>query len=50
MLDKLGYRHTLRLCSYYFFSTPTMVKRMRFYDKLFVYCLSCLVVCQFSSW
>jgi len=42
MLDTKGYRHTLKLCNTYSFSTATMVARMRLSVTLYVHCLSCL--------
>ena len=36
--DKYGYRHTLRICNTYCFSTATMV--IRLLVKLYVHCLS----------
>jgi len=41
MLDTYGYRHTLRMCNTYRFSTVTMVARTRLNVTLYVYCLSC---------
>ena len=40
ILDNWGYRHTLRLCNNCWFSTPTMVKRKRLSDTLYLQCLS----------
>jgi hypothetical protein len=37
-----GYKHTLRICNTYRFSTATMVARTRLNVTLYVHCLSCL--------
>ena len=41
MLDNYGYRHTLRICNTYCFSTATMVARTRLNATLYVHCLFC---------
>jgi hypothetical protein len=40
--DNYGYRHTLRICNTYCFSTATMVTRTGLNVTLYVHCLSCL--------
>ena len=40
MLDTKGYKHTLRICNTYCFSTTTMVARTRLNITLYVHCLS----------
>ena len=40
MLDTQGYKHTLRTCNTYCFSTATMVARKRLDVTLYVNCLS----------
>ena len=42
MLDTYGYRHTLRKCNTFCFSTATIVARTRLNVTLYVHCLSCL--------
>ena len=42
MLDTEGYRHTLRICKTYCFSTATVVARTRLDVTLYLHCLSCL--------
>jgi len=37
-----GYRHTLRICNIYYFSTATMVARTQLSVTLYVHSLSCL--------
>ena len=44
MLDSYGYRHTLRMCDTYCFSTATMVTRTRLNVILQVHCLSYLML------
>jgi hypothetical protein len=41
MLDNWGYRHTLRICNTYCFSTATVDRRTRLSVTLYVHCLSC---------
>ena len=43
MLDNYGYRHTLRICNTYCFTTATMVKRTGLSVTLYIHCLSCFV-------
>jgi hypothetical protein len=40
-LDTYSYKHTLRICDTYWFSTATMVVRTRLTVPLYVHCLSC---------
>jgi hypothetical protein len=40
MLNTYGYKHTLRICNTYCFSTATMVAWMRLNVMLYVHCLS----------
>jgi hypothetical protein len=40
MLDKEGYKHTLRICNTYCFSMATIVTRKRLNVTLYVLCLS----------
>ena len=40
MLDNYGYKHTLRICDTYCFSTATMVARAYLIVTLYVHCLS----------
>jgi len=40
MLDTLGYRHTLRMCKSYFFSTVTTVTRTRLNVTLYGHSVS----------
>jgi hypothetical protein len=42
MLDNWDYRHTLRICNTYCFSTATMVTRTRLNVTWYAHCLSCL--------
>jgi hypothetical protein len=42
-LDIWGYKHTLRICNTYCFSTATMVAQMRLNVILYVHCLSCSI-------
>jgi len=42
-LDKYGYRHKLRICNTYCFSTAAMVTRTRLNITLYVHCLSFLL-------
>ena len=44
MLDNWCYRHTLRMCNIYCFSTVTLVKGTRLSVSLYVYCLSCVLI------
>ena len=44
MLDTKGYRHTLRICNTYCFSTATVIARTRPIVPLYVHCLFCLSV------
>ena len=41
MLDNKGYRHTLRICNIYCFTTATVVTRTRLVIRLYGNCLSC---------
>jgi len=41
MLDTYGYKHTLRLCNNYCFSTASMVTRKRLNVTLYVQSLYC---------
>jgi len=41
MLDTKGYKHTLRICNTYCFSTAKVVARTRLNVTLYVHCLSC---------
>ena len=43
MLDTQGYKHTLRICNTYYFSTKIMVARTRLNVTSCVHCLSCWV-------
>ena len=43
MLDTLVYRHTLRICNTYCFSTATIDAGTRLNVTLYVHCLSCSV-------
>jgi len=43
ILDTQAYKHTLRICNTYCFSTATMVARTRLNVGLHVHCLSCSV-------
>jgi len=45
MLDNEGYRHTLRICNTYYYSTATMVTRMHLNVILYINCLSCDRLC-----
>jgi len=40
MLDNWVYKHTLRMCNTYYFSTATVVTRTRLNVTLYVHCLS----------
>ena len=42
MLDAQGYKHTLRICNTYCFSTAAIVVRTRRDVTLYVHCFSCL--------
>jgi hypothetical protein len=42
MPDNYGYRHTVRVCNAYCFSTATMVTRTGLSVTLYIHCLSCL--------
>jgi hypothetical protein len=42
ILNNNGYKHTLRICSTYCFSTATTVTRKRLNVTLHIHCLSCL--------
>jgi len=42
LLYNWSYRHTLRICITYCFSTATMVMRTRLNVMLYAYCLSCV--------
>jgi hypothetical protein len=42
MLDNKGYRHTLRICNTYCFSSSTMVAWTRLLVALYVHCLACI--------
>jgi hypothetical protein len=44
MLDIYGYKHTLRTCNIFCFSSATKVARTRLNFTLYVYCLSCMVL------
>jgi len=50
MLDNLGYRHTLRICSTYCFYTATVVTRMCFGVMLLADCLPCSACCHLTVW
>jgi len=41
MLDTKGYKHTLKICNTYCFSTATMVERKRLSVMLYVHWMSC---------
>ena len=41
MPNNYGYKHTLRICNTYCFSTATMVARPRLNVKLYAHCLAC---------
>jgi len=41
MLRNQGYRHALRICTSYCFSTSTVVTRTRLNITLYLHCLSC---------
>jgi len=43
MLDNLGYKHTVRICNTYGFSTATNVTRTRLNVALHIRCLSCYI-------
>jgi len=47
MPDTKGYKHTLRICNTYCFSTATLVTRKRLNVTLYVHCLYC--VCTISG-
>ena len=38
-LDRLGYRHTLRICNTHYVSTATIITRTRLIVTLYVHCL-----------
>ena len=42
MPDNKGYKHTLRICNTYYFSTATIVTRTPLNVTLYVHCLSCI--------
>jgi len=44
MLDIQGFKHTLRICRTYCFSTSTMVARTHLNITLYIHCLSCLLL------
>jgi len=46
MLDTLGYKHTLRICNIYCFSTAVMVAEKRLNITLYeeLHCQSCLTL------
>jgi len=44
MLDTYGYKHTLRICNTYCFSTATLVARRRLKVTLHVHCLTALFI------
>jgi len=44
MLGTSGYRHTVRICNTYWFSTVTMVARTRLNVTLHVDCVSCWII------
>jgi Pyruvate/2-oxoacid:ferredoxin oxidoreductase delta subunit len=46
LLDTYGYRHALRICNTYCFSTATMFTRTNLYVTLYVHCMSCLICVQ----
>jgi len=41
MLDTQGYKHAIRICNIYWFSTATMVAGTRLNVTLYVHCLYC---------
>jgi hypothetical protein len=41
MMYTYGYKHKIRICNTYCFSTATMVTRTHLNVTLYVYCLSC---------
>ena len=43
MLDNYGYRHTLRICNIYCFSTTTMVTRTRLNVHVYTYIASLVI-------
>jgi hypothetical protein len=43
MLDTKGYKHALRICNTYCFSTATMVTGTRLNVMLHVHCLPCRI-------
>jgi hypothetical protein len=43
ILDKSGYKHTLRMRNNYGFSTATVAEQVRLNVRLYVHCLSCPV-------
>ena len=42
ILDNQGYKHTLRICNNYCFSTATLVARKGLDVTLYVHCQSCI--------
>jgi len=47
MLDPQDYKHPLRICNTYCFSTATLVARTRLSVALYVHCLCCYVLCKY---
>jgi len=49
-IGNLGYKHRLRMCNMYFFSTAAMVARTRLNVALYVRCLSCISCVMHHVW